>query len=212
MIYGPVHAAEPSVGAGVVGRLLGALVIVGSFGLLAAGTYAFLGRAPEPTASPSPTAAAASPTATPSQSPTLGPTPSLTATATLPPSPSPTPFAVEVRQGPGAITFGTQYNETTLRISDPHTTFPPNGRFVWSAQLTEAAGAPELRVTVSAFDPGSGSETLVDESIVQVDNQQATIFLRRPLMQRLVDGPGIYVVRYLRGDILLAEGYFRVAE
>lgn len=217
MIYGPVRPAEPNAGAGILGRLLGAGVIVGAFVLLGAGAYAILGRAPAPTPSPSPTAAAASPspTATPTLPPTLPPTPSLapTPTTTLPPSPSPSgTFALEVRQGPGVITFGTQFNADTLRITDPHTAFPPTGRFVWSAQLTEAAGAPQLTIRLSAFDPATGIETPVSETIDQVDNQQSVIFLRRPLMQRLVDEPGIYVLRYLRGEVLLAEGYFRVTE
>jgi hypothetical protein len=210
VVYGPVRPAQPA-GAGVVGRLLGGLLVVGAFALLAAGTYAFLGRPPAPP-SASPTSVAASPTASPTTSPTTGPTAPPTPTNTLPPSPSPSPFLIEVRQGPGAITFGTKYNPKTLRILDPQTTFPLTGRLVWSAQLTEAAGAPELTVVINAYDPLTGSETLSWEQTRPVENQQATIFLRRLAVERLVSAPGIYVMRYLRGDILLAEGYFEVVE
>jgi len=212
VVYGSVRSVERDGGAGAIGRLLGALVIVGAVGLLAAGAYAFLGRpaAAPPSASPT---AGASPTASTSPSPpppTASPTASPTATATLPPSPSPSPFTIEVREGPGAITFGTEFNANTLRITDPHTAFPPTGRFVWSAELTEAAGAPALTYRLHAYDPATDTETLVSETVVEVDNQNATIFLRRQPMGRLVPGPGIYVLRYFRDDILLAEGYFEV--
>jgi hypothetical protein len=216
VVYGSVRPLEQDGGAGTIGRLLGAAVIVGAVGLLAAGAWVFLGRPSAVTPTPSPTSVPPSPSASPSASgsPTIGPSPSPTATATLPatPSPSPSPFTIEVREGPGAITFGTEYNENSLRITDPHTTFPPTGRFVWSAELTEAAGAPELTYRVLAYDPSTGSETLITEQTFEVKNQQATIFLRRQPMGRVVPGPGIYVLRYLRGDILLAEGYFEVAD
>jgi hypothetical protein len=212
VVYGPPRRFGDSRGESVVGRLLGPVVIVGAFGLLAVAAWTFAGRGSSPAVSPTPTTqAVASPTASPSptRSPTAVPSSSPTPTATLPASPSPTPLTIEVREGPGAITFGTQFDPNTLRIVDATTTFPARGRFYWSAQLAEAAGAPELLITVSAYDPATGAETPVSEESWPVENQQATIFLRRLQMQRLVDGPGVYVVRYMRGDILLAEGFFR---
>lgn len=215
VVYGPPRPLGANGDAGIFGRLLGPVVIVGAFALLAVAAWAYVGRGAPPLASPEPTDVAAlspTPTASPTATPSPSPLPTPTSTPTLPasPSPSPTPFSIEVREGPGAITFGTQYRSNTLRIVDPRTTFPLRGRFYWSAQLTETAGAPELRITVNEYDPASGTETLVNEQIWEVENRRATIFLRRHRMPRLVDGPGIYVVRYFRGDILLAEGYFRV--
>lgn len=209
VVYGPPRAAGPNPEADAVARVLGPLVVIGAVGLLAIGSWAVLGRGGAPGASP--TAVAVSPSPSPSPSNTATATLVLpTATATLPPSPSPTEFAIEVREGPGAITFGTEWDEDTLRVTDARTTFPPRGRFVWSAELTEAAGAPELQVTISSYDPDDGAETVIAQSVTEVENQSATLFLRRQPMQRLVDEPGIYVVRYFRGDILLAEGYFQV--
>lgn len=217
VVYGSPRAAHTGGEGSFVGRLLGPIVIVIAFGLLAAGAWAFMGRGGPSSTGPSPTGGAvASPTL--SATPSLSPTPTALATATpiatLPPSPSPSPspteFAIEVREGPGSIQFGTSFNQNTLRINDPRTTFPPSGRLFWSAQLTEAPGVPSLLITVSRYDPATGSETLVREETWEVQNERATIFLRRQRVPQLIDGPGIYVVRYLREDILLAEGYFRI--
>lgn len=211
--YGSPRTYSERSEASLFGRLLGPVLIVGAFALLAGGAWAFVGRGGAPAVSPTPTLGAIStptPTASPSPAPTGTPVASPTPEPTLPPSPSPTEFAIEVREGPGAVTFGRSFDEETLRITDPATTFPRRGRFYWSAQLTEGAGAPQLRITLSQLDIEAGTEALVSEEAWEVDNERATIFLRQQRLRRFVEGPGVYVVRYFRGDILLAEGYFRI--
>jgi hypothetical protein len=218
VVYGPVLGRGQGQPPTIAGRLVGAVVVLGALGLMAGVTLIFLGR-DEPTvpaASPTPTAAAvasptpaAPPTLAPTLSPTLPPTPALT----LPPTPEPTstPVVVEVREGPGAITFGTEH-DSDLRITDPRTTFPSRGRMAWSAELTEAAGAPLLQIDIGRVDPDDGSEVIISTLEQEVENQNAIRFLRRWRIQRLVDEPGIYVVRYLRDGRLLSEGYFQVEE
>ncbi|CAN5679330.1 hypothetical protein BH23CHL7_BH23CHL7_24420 [soil metagenome] len=201
----------------MLSRLVGAVVVIGALALMAGLTFSFLGQSgPEPEASPTPTAAAAvspspSPTSAPTPGPTLPPTP--TPTLTLPPTsePSPTPLEIEVREGPGAITFGTE-NDRDLRITDPSVTFPSRGRMAWSAELTEPAGVELLQIDIGRVDADDGSEEIISTLEQEVDNPNHIRFLRRWRIQRLVDSPGIYVVRYLRDGQLMSEGYFRVEE
>ncbi len=40
----------------------------------------------------------------------------------------------------------------------------------------------------------------------------AQIFTRRIKPARALDGPGLYVVRYVRADEVLSEGYFLLEE
>jgi len=127
----------------------------------------------------------------------------------LRPAASPTPLEIEVVEGPGAITFGTE-NDSDLFITDPQTDFPPRGRFAWSAYLTEPAGAPVLSVDIVRINPADGSEVVISTLEQEVSNQNAVRFLRRFRVQRLVDAPGVYAVRYIRDGVLLAEGHFRV--
>jgi hypothetical protein len=218
VIYGPVLGRDRGHPPTAVGRLAGLLVVVGALALMAGLTFTFLGRggAPAPGAIPSPTGVAAvspspSPTLLPSPSPTLPPLP--TPELTLPPTPEPTatPLELAVREGPGAITFGTKHDRQ-LRITDPTVTFPRRGEMIWSAELTEAAGTSLLQIDIGRVDPEDGSEVIISTLDQQVENPNHVHFLRRWRIQRLVDAPGIYVVRYLRDGRLLSEGYFQVEE
>jgi hypothetical protein len=149
--------------------------------------------------------------ATARSSPTVPPiTPSPTAGS---PSPASTagasPVALEVRTGPGFVTFGTQ-NNPALRIVNPSTSFGPRERITWSAHLTTRANSVDLGIEISRVDPATGSEQLVREEAVRPRANDVQIFLRRIRPDQALEGPGIYVVRYVRGDTVMSEGYFEV--
>lgn len=221
VVYGPVlgPGQQPPNQSSAIGRLLGAAVIVGALVLIGAATFMFLGRVqPGPATSPAPTGVAvASPTAL---APTSGPasptpaapaTPQLTLPPTPEPSPEPTPLEVEVREGAGFVTFGSSWNRG-LQMQGVSATFTPGGRIAWSAVLSEPAGAPTLDVTVSRVDPAEATEEITWEEEYAVQNQGSERVLRRVPINRVTDGPGIYVVRYARGGEVLSEGYFELAE
>jgi hypothetical protein len=203
-----------------LGRLLGGFVVVGALLLMGAATFMFLGgsRPTPPVTSPSPTAIGiASPT--PEATPTLPatpvpalptPTPLATPDITLPPTPEPSPVQVEVREGPGYVTFGSGWTRG-LVLQDVSATFTPGGRLAWSAVLTEPAGAPALDVVLGRIDPATGEvEQVTWEERYEMQNQSSERILRRLPINRITDGPGIYVMRYLRNGELLSEGYFEL--
>jgi hypothetical protein len=178
------------------------------------------GAAPAATSSPRATvgAAVSTPrtTATPTRlpTPTALPTPSTPAATPTPLgtplfSPGSTPFELAVREGPGFVTFGT-VEGARLRIADPQTTFDAEDTIILSAHLTRPASSADLRLVVFRFDPASGTEDRVAEYEVRPRVASAQIFLRRLNPDEALPGPGIYIVRYLRGTELMAEGYFRV--
>lgn len=107
------------------------------------------------------------------------------------------------------MTFGTQ-NNPALRITDPSTSFGLRERITSSAHLTTRANSVDLRIEISLVDPVSLSERLVREEGVRPRVDDAQIFLRRLRPDQALDGPGIYVVRYIRGDTVMSEGYFEV--
>jgi len=221
--YGPVRppGAGRDTGA-ILGRILGLLVIVLAVGVLGGGAIVFIsGRPPtsvprtsSPIAQVSPTLPSA-PTVPPI---TASPDPSsLLPTPTGPPgSPLPsseaTPFVPLVQVGPGFVTFGTR-SGGDLRILDPQSTFRITKRLTWSAYLIEPANSDDLAVRVFKLDPAAAEgERLVREEEVTPSVRGAQIFLRRIRPGQLLDGPGVYVVRYMRGDTVISEGYVLLEE
>ena len=57
-----------------------------------------------------------------------------------------------------------------------------------------------------------GGETLITDEPVTPIVHGAQIFQRRLRAQSQLDGPGLYVVRYLRNTDLLSEGFFEITE
>ncbi len=114
-----------------------------------------------------------------------------------------------MRTGPGFVTFGTQ-NDPALRIVNPSTSFGPQERITWSAHLTTRVNSNDVRIETSRVDPVTRSEQLVREDVVRPRGTDAQIFLRRIRPDQALDAPGIYVVRYIRGDTVMSEGYFEV--
>jgi len=225
VVYGPVRPPDSGHDSGaILGRLLGAFVVVLAVGVLAAGALAFMngpGDAPAGSASSSSSARASPditlppvgtppPTATPSTqaTPTVEPTPG----ASPSPTAAPTDLVPQVQEGAGYVTFGTRTN-SRLRIVNPRTTFSLDERMRWSAHLTELADADELRIRLVKLDPAAeGGERLIREEEVTPDRNGIRVFARRVRLSSYVEGPGVYAVRYMRGDQLMSEGYFLVEE
>ena len=108
------------------------------------------------------------------------------------------------------MTFGTRADDD-LNILDPRTSFTSEERIAWSAYLIDAVDSATVRALVIKADPEApgGERLVVDEGVTPATTAQ--IFVRR-IRPRFLEGPGFYTVRYVRGERLLAEGYFVVAE
>jgi hypothetical protein len=216
VIYGPPRPAGDGGDSGsFIGRLLGLGIIVLAMTVLAAGALAFLNgptaspRRPTPSPEPS-VITTPSATFSPEASASIAPeSPSAApSTSGAPPSPSPSPFVPEVNVGPGFVTFGTKPGED-VTIADPRATFAMADRIRWSAYLTEPVNSIDLRVRVLKLDPeAENGERLISEADVRPRVNGAQRFGRRIDPRQALDGPGIYVVRYLRGDTVMSEGYF----
>ncbi len=123
-------------------------------------------------------------------------------------SPSPEP-SVGGADDPGPIIFGARANTTTFRIIGEATTFRLQHTISWRAELPEPAGTNSLRLQIARLDP-SGTERVVVDRPDAISNTRAQILLRRHRLSVLLDQPGDYVVRYLRDDVVLAEGTLSV--
>lgn len=212
--YGPARPSGSGGAGNILGRILGFFVLVMAVVVLGFGVVNFFGNQ-DPSPSRTPTLVAlATPTIDRSQLPTAQPTG--TALPTEEPSPSgssepghsasPSPPLIQV--GPGFVTFGTRADDE-LRILDPKTSFTSDERIVWSAYLVDPVNAAEVRVLVVKEDPESpGGERLIADDEISPAGSDAQLFLRRIRPPRYLDGPGHYTVRYVRGDRLMAEGYF----
>jgi hypothetical protein len=216
VVYGPLARQERPDNGGVLGRILGAVVVVAAVGVLGVGAMGFLGDGgtavvpgsptPTPTAQPSPTL-------TPGPTTTAPPSPTAIPTPTPEPTPSPTPFAIEIREGAGNIWFGSDYRTNPGRIVGASTTFSPGDPIAWIADLGSRANTNAVRIEVHRYDPADDSEVLTWDEDFTFSNSTARRFLRRfNNVNALTDGPGIYVVRYSIGGNVRAEGYFRLIE
>ncbi|HUR16240.1 MAG TPA: hypothetical protein VMZ33_03045 [Candidatus Limnocylindrales bacterium] len=220
VVYGPPRPEGTSENGVLFGRFLGLGLIALTLGLLGVGIVAFLDRQ-NPSATPGRSAVVAAsvsflpPTIAPSGATTLPPatpTPLVTPTGETPtptgPAPSTTPLPVQ--EGPGFVTFGTQADEE-LRITDPRTTFTMQEQVVWSAYLTRPADSSTLRIQIAKADDSTpnGERQVVDAEVTPevVDGQ---IFQRRFRPNRLLDGAGVYIVRYVAGTEILAQGTIQV--
>ena len=216
--YGPPRERARFSDNGVlIGRLLGLVILLLTVGVLAAGALAFMRDSPAATASPPRTTFVPfSPSAAPSATPIA--TPLATATPAGSPVPSGTPTALPtnppplVQIGEGYVTFGTQADDT-LHIVDPKSVFKLNERIVWSAFLSERADSVDLLVRISKMDPTQiGGERVISDTPVTPLVRNAQIFQNRIRPGQNLDGPGLYAVRYLRGEDVLAEGFLEITE
>ncbi|MEO8247721.1 MAG: hypothetical protein ABI622_11470 [Chloroflexota bacterium] len=208
VIYGPPRP-EPEEGANsaLIGRVLGIGMVALALAVLA-GAAVLVNRPPGPTPTRQVGPTASAPPASSSIPPSIGPSPSQ---ATPAPTPNPTPFVPSVQVGPGFVTFGTQLNPDGT-VADPRALFVPSDRIAWSGFLTEPTDAADLTVRLYVLDDSvPGGERLLSEGDARPrvqDGLHFTRFLVNP--NRALEGPGIYLVRYVRTDIVLAEGYFEL--
>lgn len=206
--YGPPRP-EPEEGANseLIGRVLGIGMVALALAVLG-GAVVLVNRPPGPTptrligptASPPPVAASALPTVLPTSGlPTLEPTPIAT------------PFVPIVQVGPGFVTFGTEF-DADGNIADPRALFVPSDRIAWNAYLTEATDTADLIVRLYKVDDSvPGGLRLLSEGEARTRVADRLHYTRSDVNpNRALDGPGVYLVRYLRTDIILAEGYFEL--
>lgn len=214
IVYGPPRGRERYSDNGVlIGRFLGLGILLLTLGVLAAGALAFVGDRSGPSSTPgrssgvgasgSPSAASSAPS--PAATPTIAPPFGTPAPWSPVPSVVPTAVAPLVQVGAGYVTFGTHIDDQ-LHITDPRATFSLDERIVWSAYLTEPADAVDLHIQIVKKDSAAvgGERLILDEAVTPLVRNAQVLQLR--LKPRLLDGPGIYIVRYLKGTDALAEG------
>jgi hypothetical protein len=223
IVYGPARQGGGGryTDSGVlIGRFLGFGVLLLTLGVLAAGALAFVGDRPGPSATPVRSAAigasfsfapnALTPTDLPTQAPpTVLPTVS---SAVLTPQPSLSASIAPplVQIGKGFVTFGTESDEQ-LHIADPRASFALDERMVWSAYLTRPVNSADLLVRILKLDSAveTGERLILEEPVTPLV-RGAQIFGRRLRPDALLDGVGIYIVRYLRDGAVLSQGSFEV--
>jgi hypothetical protein len=219
--YGPPREQARFSDNGVlIGRFLGLGILLLTVGVLAAGALAFMRDSPRATSSPGRSAVVAS---SPSPAPTVLATATPLATAlptpaesgvpaSLLPTPVPTNPAPLVQIGEGFVTFGTQA-DNSLHIVDPKSVFRPNERIVWSAFLSERADSADLLVRITKMDSTAiGGERVISDSPVTPLVRGAQIFQNRIRPGQDLEGPGVYAVRYFRGEEILSEGFLEIRE
>jgi hypothetical protein len=215
VVYGPPRGKERYSDNGVlIGRFLGLGILLLTLGVLAAGALAFVGDRSGSSPAPS-RSSGVTPSGSPSAAPTASATlPAATATAALgTPAPSVAPTIVPplVQIGEGYVTFGTKLDDT-LHVIDPRATFSMDEHIVWSAYLTQPADAADLHIQIVKKDSAAvGGERLILDEPVTPLVRNAQIF-QLHLKPKLLDGPGIYIVRYLKGTDVLSEGGVQITE
>lgn len=130
--------------------------------------------------------------------------------------PTPTPTAGPTQApigGTGVVTFGTSYDADTLEIPRPLTRFKVGIKNIaWSASLSESAGATSLTF-VLASRSSSGTERIIIKRDVDVSNPAFDTLANEADLSLLLDRKaGGYVLRYLRGSTILAEGQFTLVK
>ena len=228
VVYGQTRPRDGTRSGGVlIGQALGLIVVVAAMAVLGVGALSLIGdEAGVAAASPSPTSVAFSPapasptpvTRTLPPPPTAPPSPTIAPAASFTPVPSfgalPTASAgappdLQVRVGPGYVTFGTQRNGNLL-ITNPRTQFAIDERILWSAALSEPTNTWLLSITIHEVNVADGTERLVDQRGERARVGGAELVSSSLVPRQRLDGPAIYVMRYSRGSQLLAQGYFQV--
>jgi len=209
VIYGPPRPSDEGAGGALIGRVVGLGMVALALAVLA-GAVVLVNRPPQATPTrqigPTATPAPPSPSATPSGQPSASP-------ASPSPAPSASPFVPTVQVGPGFVTFGTQLDRD-MTVAAPRASFAPSDRIAWSAYLTEAADATDVIARLYKLDEGApGGERLLSEGGARPRIKDSDHFTRSGIRPgRDLDGPGIYLVRYLKGETVLAQGYFELSE
>ncbi|MEP7361026.1 MAG: hypothetical protein ABI744_05535 [Chloroflexota bacterium] len=208
--YGPPRFSSGDGGnSALVGRIVGLgmvalalTVLVGAVALVNRPPAATPTRQVGPTASPAP------------QSPSIAPSPTtspIPASPSLGPGPTPTasPFVPSVQMGPGYVTFGTRVNPDRT-AADPRAMFLPSDRIAWSGFLSEPADSADVTVRLFKLDQAApNGERLLSQGEARPHGKAQQIYTRNEINpNKALDGPGTYLVRYLKGELVLSEGYF----
>ena len=209
VIYGPPRPSDEGAGGALIGRVVGLGMVALALAVLA-GAVVLVNRPPAatptrqvgPTASPAPPSPSTAPSGQPSASP-----------ASPSPAPSASPFVPTVEIGPGYVTFGTRL-KGDMTVADQRASFEPNDRIAWSAHLTAPSNAVNVTVYLYKLDDSAeNGERLLSEGGARPNLQNSDHFTRSGIRSgRDLDGPGIYLVRYVKGDIVVAQGYFELHE
>jgi hypothetical protein len=153
------------------------------------------------------------------ETPTPTPSPSASASASEVPSGSESAgeSVLPSPQLPGTVTFGTGWDNGTHQITGEMTTFTASSSgFAYSISLSEPIGVDRLQVEVVSV-AGDGTETVVqarEDGTLLVGATLLTDGLKvnRPVSQLIADwGKGNLILRFYRGDELLAAGAFTFA-
>jgi hypothetical protein len=212
VVYGQPNLRNSNDGASVIGRLIGALVVIGAIVVLLVGALAVIGNGRQNTtaATPTPTLPGlASPSPTVTLRPSATPTP--TATPSPSPSPSASPIAVELVEGPGKITFASDYTGS-FSLVNPHVEFTMNDQMAWQANIGDPVGQVQVDFNIFRVDPATGAETNVHTNSFTGRNANARFYYAKAPVSHEVDGPGVFVMRYSVDGNTISEGYFRVTE
>ena len=113
----------------------------------------------------------------------------------------------------GVITFGTSYDPDTLGIPEPlgrfKRTFP---RIAWSAVLAHGVNSTFLSWVVVLQTETGAEETVFDVEEPIDDASIINLANAGNLASHLGNVAGTYVMRYLNGREVLAEGVFTLVE
>ncbi len=182
------RASLTSIGA-TLGAILGAIVL----GLILSGLIPPAPNVAEQTPSPTP-----SPSASPSVLPSVSESPSVVPTPTL----------------PGTVILGTGWDNNARKITGETTTFTSaSPGFARAISLTAPIGVDRLEEEVSRV-AADGSETVVqtrEQGDIRVDKTLLTDGLKSQYtMAQLYGswGKGTFILRFYRGEELLAAGTF----
>jgi hypothetical protein len=159
---------------------------------------------PSMSPSPSPTVSAPPPARTPQ------PTPGRSTLTPAPATPRPTqrPTATPPPSTPGAIRFGTSLGQDG-EIATPASQFGEGQTAVWIADFVQPASSATVRLFIVQVLP-DGREFEHWREDIPVDPGARRLVGRADLSIYLHGGDGRHLMRYMRGDTLLAEGAFEL--
>ena len=163
------------------------------------------GTEPEPSALPVvQPSTAATPTAGPSASMTPRPEPSAGVTPTAEATQKPA-------SGPARITFATRLDAAGL-LREVGEMFRLGQVVVWKAELADAVGTEQMEFVL--VQPASDGREFPhwEEPFLPEDPSAASIVGVADLSLYAHGGAGRYVMRYVRGDVVVAEGAFELVE
>jgi hypothetical protein len=160
-----------------------------------------------------PSQVGAQPTAT--ATPTINPEPSPSASIPPPASVAPTATPVPTPVLPGTVAFGTGIDPNG-QITGATDTFTPGVYFAHVITMTEPFGVAELgEQVVKVAEDGTETEVVAAAgNTLPVDPASTNAGIVCCIAGELINelGPGNFILRVYRGEELVAQGTFRLAE